>query len=218
MKYRAIIFDFDGTLVDSLDDITDAMNRVLELNGFPSHTREEYRLIVGRGIRDLVIRSLPPGEAGGGTVDRVHGMYLAGYRENCLAKTRPYAGIIPLLEKLRDMGITLAILSNKAQEFTRYMADALFPPGLFSVVSGGRDGVPSKPDPYLALEIAGILGIDPGAFLLAGDSASDMMTARNASMTGVGVLWGYRDRDDIESGGAGYVIVQPSDMLDLLRG
>ena len=216
MRYNGIIFDFDGTLVDSLGDIVDSMNHVLAEKGFPPHTREEYRSLVGKGIEDLAEKSLPPDMRDRETVKSILVPYKKRYHEHCLIKTGPYPGIVYMLEKIKKHGIYIAVLSNKAEEFTRYMADRLFAGDLFDDVVGAREGVPAKPHPESSIGIAARAGIQPGQFLFVGDSGSDMKTARNACMTPLGVLWGYRDRPELEKEGAMYIVNHPREILSLL--
>ena len=215
-NFTAVVFDFDGTLVDSLGDIVDAMNYVLSERGFPVHSREEYRQLVGRGIADLVERSLPHDRRDTETIGSALAVYKSLYRDRCLIKTRPYPGIVELLEKLKKAGIYMAVLSNKADEFTRYMTDRLFAPGLFDDIVGARDGIPAKPDPGSSLDIAARAGVAPERFIFAGDTGSDMKTACNSGMTPLGVLWGYRDREELENNGARYIVNKPSEILTIL--
>ncbi len=213
MSIKAVIFDFDGTLVDSLGDIVLSMNKVLRESGFPEHGYEEYRYLVGKGIMDLVINSLPEENRGKNEIMLHYKWYTQMYKENCLITTSPFEGIQDLLSGLKKKKIKTAVLSNKADDFTRYMCKQVFPKENFSVVLGARDGVPSKPHPALSLEIAQDLKVDSEDILFLGDSGSDMKTAVNAHMIPGGVLWGYRDREELETNGAKYIFEKPEDVL-----
>jgi len=215
VRFEAAIFDLDGTLIDTLEDLADALNRVLRRHGLPTHGYDEYKLLIGHGIRRLVTDALPPDERGEATIDACHGEMLADYGEHCLVKTRPYDGVAELLDRLRDHGLPLAVCSNKADELTQRLVTALFPAGSFAVVLGARPDLPLKPDPAGALSIAGRLGIEPGATVYVGDSGTDMTTAARAGMIAVGVTWGFRPREELVAHGAAALLDHPAQLLEL---
>ena len=211
---RAVLFDLDGTLVDTLDDIAAAVNASLRRLGLPPRTRDEVRGFVGEGARRLVERAL-----GGGQESCVDAA-LAGFRDEYqvreLDRTRPYHGIPELLAELSARGTVASVLSNKPDAATRRLVAALFPPGAFRVVCGERPGVPLKPDPAAALAIARAVGVPPGETIFVGDSGVDMKTASAAGMVGAGAAWGYRSREELGAAGAAVILEKPADLLAAL--
>jgi phosphoglycolate phosphatase len=213
MTSRAFLFDMDGTLVDSLADIGGSMNFVLGTLGFPEHPIADYKMLVGEGASSLVAKSLPPGQ------EALRADALARYRShyatNLVARSRPYEGIVPLLAALRARGDRIAVVTNKPQAPAGAIVDALFARGTFDVVVGEREGVARKPDPAPALVAAEALGVAPSACVFVGDTSVDILTARAAKMRGVGVLWGFRDREELETAGADHIVAQPDEILGL---
>jgi len=195
---RGVIFDLDGTLADSLDDIAAAMNRTLAARGFPQHPVSAYRTFVGEGVRKLVERALPPGADGLG--EPFLTAYQADYAEHLLDATRLFPGIPEVLDALSSVGVPVAVLSNKSDAPTRRLVDALCGRWTFRAVVGERPGVPRKPDPTSSLALADALGAPPEAVAFVGDTGVDMLAARAASMRPVGVLWGFRPEDVLASG------------------
>lgn len=216
MRFRAILFDLDGTLLDTIEDLANSMNAVLRRCGFPGHVRETYKQFVGDGMDMLARRALPENrrdrELVEGCLVAMRTEYSSRWREN----TRPYEGIPALLDALRDLQIRMAILSNKADDFTREMVSILLPRWTFDAVVGARPDVPKKPDPTAALGIARGLGIPPGEILHLGDSGTDMQTARAAGMFPAGALWGFRTVAELRANGAQVLIERPMDLLGLL--
>jgi phosphoglycolate phosphatase len=213
---EAVIFDLDGTLADTLQDIAAAMDRVLRGAGLPPHTRDEYRLMIGHGLRNLVTQALPEGARGDEQVAGLLQAMLADYGEHCLVETRLYEGIAELLASLRDLAVPLAVLSNKGDELTRRIVEGLAP-RVFRVVAGAQTGVPLKPDAAAALRVAAGLRVAPATVALVGDSDVDMQTALAAGMIPVGVAWGLRGRDELVASGARVVLAQPLQLLELFR-
>ena len=216
-KCAAVIFDLDGTLLDTLEDLADSMNAVLANSRFPQHPVDAYRYFVGEGMAMLVRRALP-GEAAASEV--VEAEHLAAMKEEYTRrwadKTRPYAGVPEMLDGLVSRNIPLAVLSNKPEEFTATMVEQLLRRWSFREVCGMRPGVPAKPDPTAALAIATCLKVEPAVCLYVGDTATDMKTAVAAGMLAVGVTWGFRDRDELLASGAGTVVDEPAELLDLV--
>jgi phosphoglycolate phosphatase len=208
MKFLAVLFDLDGTLLDTLEDIAASMNAALSRAGFPPHPVRGYRQFVGGGVADLSHRVLPAGRE---EVDarRVEEYMREEYSLRWADRTRPYPGIRELLDALSAAGVRRAVLSNKPEDFTVKLCERFFRPGDFELVRGAREGVPKKPDPAAALAIARDMGIAPARFAYLGDSGSDMKTALAAGMHPVGALWGFRDRDEISSAGARDLIERP---------
>ena len=217
MEFDAAIFDLDGTLADTLEDIADAMNRVLGRRALPAHGLAAYRLMIGKGLRNLVGETLPPEMRSAGTIAACLDEMLLEYRDHCLDKTHLYGGIAELTSRLRVAGVGLAVLSNKADELTQRIVGALFEAGRFDVVVGARPGLPLKPDPAAALLVAERLGVPPARLAYLGDSGIDMRTATAAGMIAVGVSWGFRARDELVESGARVVLDRPLELLELLE-
>lgn len=217
MTYRATIFDLDGTLLDTLEDLSNSVNRVLAARGFPTHTVDEYRYFVGDGTVMLINRALPEEQRNDATIHACLEAYYEDYGRNWNVKTRPYEGIPEMLDALTDHGLKIAVLSNKRHEFTQRCVECLLPNWTFDAVLGQRDEVNRKPDPAGALEVAGRLKISPADFLYLGDSAVDMKTAIAAGMFPVGVLWGFRPPEELQDAGAQVLIERPLDILNILQ-
>ena len=211
---QAVIFDLDGTLVDSLADIASAMNEVLERHGFPAHPVGAYRRFVGDGMERLVRRALPP--VGEEIVVRVLEDMRRTYARRALRTTRPYPGIPDLLDRLAARGVPFAVLTNKPHEPAVAMVRALLGRWPFAAVQGAVPGRPRKPDPAGALELARRLGVTPEGCLFVGDTPTDMATAAAAGMVPVGVLWGFRTEPELRDAGARFLIERPLDLLSLL--
>lgn len=216
MPYKAILFDLDGTLLNTLDDLGDAANRVLAAKGFPTHTLDEYRYFIGDGTAMLITRALPEEQRSDDTIRACLEAFRQDYARNWKAKTKPYDGVTEMLEELAARGLKMAVLSNKSHEFTKRCVADLLPEWTFDVVLGQRSSVPLKPDPAGALEVAKRLNIPPPEFLYLGDSAVDMKTAIAAGMFPVGVLWGFRPAQELRENGAQALIERPSEVLNLL--
>ena len=211
---KAAIFDLDGTLVDSLEDLADSMNETLAGYGFPIHEVDLYRRMVGNGSRKLMERALPEDKAKDEKlVDEGLQKYKACYEKNLLNKTRPYAGILTMLARLKDMGVPMAVCTNKHQSAADMICAKLFPEGTFREVIGDQQGLPRKPDPSKVLKLAENMGVKPEETAYFGDSGVDMETARNAGAIALGVLWGFRDREELTEHGAKYLLEMPADLF-----
>jgi phosphoglycolate phosphatase len=213
---RAALFDLDGTLLDSLADIADAMNGVLAEHGLPTHPLPPYRQFVGDGLRMLVRRALPDGQRDDETIERCVAAMKRLYGERLFVKTAPYPGVAELLDQLQQRNLVLAVLSNKHDGPTRELVDHFFGLARFATVQGKRDGVPLKPDPTAAIAIASQLEIPAQQWLYLGDTSTDMQTANAAGMVAVGVRWGFRDADELRQAGAQHLISHPRELLELL--
>jgi phosphoglycolate phosphatase len=216
LKYPGIIFDLDGTLLDTIEDLADSMNQVLMDLGFPTHTLGAYKYFVGEGVEALIRRALPDGPLRPELLDQCLGALREEYSRRWKNKTRPYPGIPELLDHLTGLGFRMAILSNKLDHFTQIMVAGLLPRWRFEPVFGARPTVPRKPDPAGALEIAEALCLAPEQFIYLGDTGIDMKTASAAGMTPVGVLWGFRPADELSAQGARWLIEKPGDLVSLL--
>jgi len=216
MKYKAVIFDLDGTLLDTIDDIANSVNSVLEKAGFPVHNTEKIKHFVGTGFYNLIRLALPEENRDDSTIKKLVEMLREEYNTRWNQYTRPYEGIPELLDELAKRNIKKAVLSNKADNFTKIIIAQLLPKWQFEVVWGERPDVPKKPDPTAALEIADILNISPDEIILLGDSSYDIQTAVSAGMFAAGALWGFRTADELKSAGANAIIEKPLDLLKLL--
>ena len=216
MTYKAVLFDLDGTLLDTIDDIGDALNRVLEQNGFPTHKMDAYSRFVGDGATNLIIRALPEDKRIDAIIRPCLDTFLEDYGKNWNVKTRPYEGIPELLDVLTTRRLKMAVLSNKPHRYTKKCMDGFLSAWNFDVVFGQRDDVPRKPDPAGALEIAEQLNISPSNFLYLGDTETDVKTSIAAGMFPVGVLWGFRSSEELQESGAKVLIKRPLEALDLL--
>jgi phosphoglycolate phosphatase len=215
-EYKAAIFDLDGTLLDTLDDIADSMNAALKRMGFATHETPAFRYLTGDGIRSMAERSLPVLERNETTIEVCIRGFRSEYENRWAAKTRPYPGIPDVLDELARRGITLNILSNKLDKFTNIVAHHFLARWHFSFVIGSRPGLPQKPDASGALFIARELAIPPAQFIYLGDTGVDMKTAVSAGMFPVGALWGFRDEKELLENGARAVIRVPGELLQFL--
>jgi phosphoglycolate phosphatase len=214
MRLRAAIFDLDGTLLDTIEDLTDAMNAALTGLGLPPRTADECRNLVGDGLATFIRRALPEGLRGNeAAAARLDGLMRTEYKARQAVKTRPYPGVDALLAGLVERGVPHAILSNKPHGSTVAVVERYFPGHPFQVVFGARDGVPVKPDPAGALEIASLLAHPPAEILYLGDTNTDMKTAGAAGMFAVGALWGSRTREELLANGARALAAKPEDVL-----
>ncbi|MFO0597555.1 MAG: HAD family hydrolase [Myxococcaceae bacterium] len=220
---HALIFDLDGTLADSIGDIGTAMNEVLRGLGLREHSLTDYKRFVGEGAEVLVRRAVAASR--GEEVERVTlprpvaelcEAYRVAYAKLEHAQSAPYPGIAGLLGALQQRGTRLAVLSNKRDDFTRHLVEHAFPEVRFADVRGEREGVPRKPDPTAAFELSLALDVMPHRIGFVGDTAIDMKTAVNAGMIPIGVLWGFRSREELVGAGARHLLAQPSDLLALL--
>jgi phosphoglycolate phosphatase len=217
MKCRGVLFDLDGTLLDTLQDLADSMNAALVRLGAEPHETAFYRTAVGDGMEMLALRSLPESRRDPASVAVCASAMRDEYGRRWAAATRPYPGIPELLDRLAERRATMAILSNKPHDFTTAIVDALLGRWPFAAVLGGRPGRPRKPDPAEALAIAGDLGITPAGWLYVGDTNTDMETARAAGMRAVGALWGFRTEQELLAHGALRTAAHPLQILDLLE-
>jgi len=216
MPFRGVIFDLDGTLLDTLADIAGAANEALARRGFPIHPPAAYRLMIGDGVKVLFQRALPPDAQDPDQIADCAGSFASHYARHWNRLTRTYAGIPELLDRLVAQNAVLAVLSNKPHEFTAQCVDGFLKKWPFQVVLGQRDDVPRKPDPAGAQQIADRLNLPSDQVLYLGDTAVDMRAARGADLYPVGALWGYRSRQELEEGGAAQCISHPSELLPIV--
>ena len=216
MGFKAVLFDLDGTLLDTIEDLADSMNIVLTRMGFPTHEAAAYKYHVGDGVRELAVRVLPENHKDGDTIKKCIAAMRQEYGSRWDKKTHPYPGIPELLDALTARGIKMAVLSNKPDPNTKVVVAKLLPKWRFDYVAGERAGIPRKPDPGAALSIAEQLDIAPKEFLYLGDTNTDMKTACAAGMYPVGALWGFRTADELLASGAKALIKHPTELLALL--
>jgi len=216
MTYQAVLFDLDGTLLDTLEDLGLSANRMLAARSFPEHPLEAYRYFVGEGALNLTTQVLPTENRDEETINACLGEFLDDYNRNWNVKTRLYPGIADMLDYLQSQGYRLSILSNKPQETTRMCVDEFLSRWRFEEVWGQREGIPRKPSPESALKIAAIMGLPPSEFLYLGDTRIDMETANASGMFPAGVLWGFRPEAELLSAGARALLKTPLEIVDLL--
>jgi phosphoglycolate phosphatase len=214
LKYRAVLFDLDGTLLDTLEDLAVSVNRGLADLGFPQHRVSDYKYFVGWGREEMAARALPEGKRDPALIDRLCEIINREYLRHWSDHTRPYEGIPEMLDALRSRRVSMAVLSNKPHDFTELMVTRLLSSWHFEIVAGASPDMPKKPDCAVALSICRQLKIDPREFLFLGDSEIDMQTAVNAGIYPVGALWGFRTAADLKAGGAQKLIEQPLELLE----
>lgn len=212
MSYKAVIFDLDGTLIDSLQDLADSGNALLQTYGYQTYPVERYRYFVGNGSRKLIERIMPPGTTPE-QIDLALTRYKAIYAERYLNKTRPYAGMTEVLAVLKSRGIKLGVCTNKHVDAASTIVNTLFNEGTFDQLLGDKPGLKRKPDPSGVLQIAASLGVKPEEVAYLGDTMVDMLTAKNAGFYPVGVLWGFRDKAELVENGAQVLLDKPEDLL-----
>jgi len=214
MTYKAIIFDLDGTLLNTLDDLGNAFNRVLEKNGLPAHSIDIYRYFIGDGAAVLTERALPEELRNETLIQKYLKEFLADYSENYFIDTKPYDGIHDLLEELAKSEIKTAVFSNKPQEATDRCVKKFFPIHKFEAVFAMNNAFPRKPNPAGALKISKLFEIPASEFIFLGDTATDMTTALNADMMPIGAAWGFRSERELIDSGAQQLIKKPSELLE----
>lgn len=214
MKLKAVIFDLDGTILDTLEDLKNSVNFALSKNGLPVRTIDEIRTFVGNGIRLLMERAVPE-NTDSSVVDRCFEDFKAHYKEHSADNTKPYEGIIALLDELKSKGVKLAVVSNKADFAVQTLVEKYFQ-GLFDFAVGEREGIRRKPCPDSVNEAIKVLDASPDEVVYVGDSEVDIETSRNAGVNCVAVTWGFRDKCVLESLSPEYIIDKPSQLMVLI--
>lgn len=214
--YTHVIFDLDGTLLNTIDDLADAGNHVCQAHGWPTHTVDQFKLMVGNGIPNLVSRFTPAG-LGEAELAAVVGEFSTYYGEHKEDKTAPYAGVPQAVDALRAAGVRVAVLSNKAHALAGPVVEHYYP-GVFEAVQGALPGVPTKPDPVLLHRLMERLAAPPETTLFVGDSNVDIQTGRNGGLAACGVLWGFRSRQELEREGADHIVETPEQLTRLVLG
>jgi phosphoglycolate phosphatase len=213
---KLVIFDLDGTLLNTIADLAASTNHALAANGYPTHPTEEYRFFVGNGINKLFERALPEGEKTEANVLKIRQSFIPYYDVHCADLTKPYPGIPELLKTLQQREIQLAVASNKYQRATGKLIPYFFPDIHFTAILGQREGVPRKPDPQIVHEIMRMANVRTDEVLYVGDSNIDMQTANNARVDCVGVTWGFRPRAELEQGNPYAIIDEAEELLSFL--
>lgn len=214
MIYKGIIFDLDGTLLDTLEDLADSFNHALEENGFPAHPVEAYRYFVGNGAQKAVERALPDLSRKDKIIDKVLTEFKTWYDRHYHIKSAPYQGIMETLDELQKMNFNLAVLSNKPHEFTGKCVQHYFP-DIFDLVQGHRYDFPRKPEPASTKHILEALELTAEQTLFVGDTRTDIETAKNGGLMSVGVAWGFRGEAELKAAGADYIIHQPRELFKI---
>lgn len=212
---KAVLFDLDGTLVNSLSDLAAATNKALFKNGFAQHGVEEFNYFVGDGIPKMIARSLPENCRDNETAKRVKADFFDYYSKHYADTTTVYDGMPELVSELKKRGIAVAVLSNKAQTMADAVVKKLYG-DIFDIVRGMRDGVPGKPDPSAALAVMSELNVKPTECAIVGDSGMDVAAAVNCGALPIGVLWGFRTEDELKSNGAEFIIDTPKQLLEIV--
>lgn len=214
---KLIIFDLDGTLIDTRTDIANACNHALEQCGFPQRDIEEYNMLVGRGIDNLFRGAMPASEVNEENVARMRSLFVPYYNEHGCDWTRPYDGIMDILEVLKDKGLHFAVASNKYQEGTQSLVEKFFGKYDFVKILGQREGRPIKPDPQIVEEaMEGVPGIRKDEVIYVGDSNVDMETGINAGVRTIGVTWGFRTREELEAYSPHALIDHPMQIVEFI--
>jgi phosphoglycolate phosphatase len=210
------IFDLDGTLVNSLRDIAEALNECLELLGLPTHPVDRYRYMVGEGVPLLCRRAV--GRSHPRLVERLIELARPRYRVRPLVHTKPYPGVEELIRALRDAGATLAVLSNKPHDMTVRIVRTFWPDSAFRHIQGYTEERYRKPDPFYIADMQRQFALDPGRMVLVGDTPTDIETARRAQIRSIGVTWGFRTRDDLAEAGAQCIVDTPEQVREIILG
>jgi phosphoglycolate phosphatase len=214
---KLVIFDLDGTLLDTVEDLAEACNHILRQEGFPQYPIEQYRIFVGNGITKLIERALPAEVRTPEYIEALRLRFVDYYTRHIDRRTTPYKGISELLTTLHSRGVGLAVASNKFQSGTLRLVERFFPAIPFVAVMGQREGVPTKPDPAVVRQIISMAGVGPDETLYVGDSDVDMLTAHNAGVTSVGVVWGFRGEKELIESGADHIVEHPSEILHIFE-
>ena len=213
---KTIIFDLDGTLLDTLADLADSANYTMEQMGYPKHPTDSYRYFVGNGVPKLLERCLPEDKRTDENIQTARRIFAEYYNVHFVDKTKPYDGVAELIEKLRESGVKMAVASNKSDEFTVSLVKRFFG-NAFDIVQGGKADVPKKPAPDIVYSIMQKLGAVSENTYFAGDSNVDMYTAKNAGIKAIGCLWGFRTKDELLEGGADFLAESPMDIYKIVE-
>lgn len=213
---KAVLFDLDGTLVDSLTDLADGVNRAIAKKGFQTHPVDAFKYFVGDGIPKMIERALPENRRDSNTVNEIKKDFLEYYSLHYADNTYAYKGMPELVTTLKEQGFIVAVVTNKQQDMADEVVKSLYGDA-FDLIFGKRDGIPAKPDPTAALMAMEQLGVTPKECIFIGDSGMDVATAVNSGAVPVGELWGFRQKDELLKNGAKYIINKPEELLDIIE-
>lgn len=214
--YKAVIFDLDGTLVNSLSDLAVACNCALGQHGFNIYPLEDYKYLIGDGMVKLIERAIPDDSLTPEIFKSVFNAFITYYRGHCIVHTNTYDGIIEAVNTLKEMGLKLAVVSNKADDMTNIIVKEFFG-DIFDKVTGKREGYPTKPDPTLTLKIIDEMGVKPQECIFVGDSGMDCANAVNSGCYPLGVLWGFRKKEELVENGAKTIISYPDEIVPFVK-
>ena len=215
---KAVLFDLDGTLVDTLGDLAISVNHVLEKHGHPTHEKEKFKILAGNGNEVMIRRALPEEYS----KDRDYVLSLRQefydyYKNHCADVSQVYNGINELLKELKEKGILVSIVTNKAQVMTDVLVPKLMDKTIFSAIIGQRDNVPTKPEPHMPFLAMTEMDVNPDECLFVGDSNTDIETALNSGNIPVGVLWGFRSEEELRGAGARYIVKTPKEIVNIIK-
>ncbi len=213
---KAVLFDLDGTLADSLIDLADGVNRAIAQKGFPTHPVEAFKYFVGDGIPKMIERALPESNRDTNTVNEIKDIFLPYYAIHYADNTYAYEGMPELVNTLKNQGFIVAVVTNKEQHMANEVVTSLYG-NVFDLIFGKRDGIPAKPDPTAALMAMEELGVKPEECVFIGDSGMDVATAVNSGAVPVGEIWGFRKEDELVANGAKYIISKPTELLHIIK-
>lgn len=215
MKIKAVFFDMDGTLVDSMNDLAVATNYAMGKFGYPAKPTENYAYYAGNGIYVMIERALEPNKVDDKTLKDIRDTFFQYYKDHCTVHTTVYEGVTELVEKLKQNGIKIGCITNKVEPIAYNIINHFF--GGMDVIYGQVDGIPNKPDPTLTIKAFNDLGIKPQECLFVGDTAVDMETAHNSGAVALGVLWGFRTEDELRNAGAEYIVDKADEILEIVN-
>jgi len=214
---KLVIFDLDGTMLNTIDDLANSCNYILKKYNLPIHSVEKYKTFVGNGVKKLIERALPKEKINEEFVEKLHMKFVEYYSQHFEEKTVPYEGILKLLKDLSKKEVKLAVASNKFNSATRSLVKKYFREFEFSSVLGQREGIPIKPNPQIVYDVMNESDIiDKQEVIFVGDSGEDMKTATNAGIDSIGVLWGFRSKEELKENGAKHIVEKPENILDIL--
>ena len=213
---KAVLFDLDGTLADSLIDLANGVNRAIASKGLPTHEVKAFKYFVGDGIPKMIERALPEEHRNADMVNEIKNIFLPYYAVHYADNTYAYEGMPELVNTLKQQGFIVAVVTNKEQAMANEVVTSLYG-DVFDLIFGKRDGIPAKPDPTAALMAMEELGVTPQECVFIGDSGMDVATAVNSGAVPVGELWGFRKEDELLANGAKYIISKPSELLDIIK-
>lgn len=216
MICKAVIFDLDGTLLDTLADLANSANRVLAGHGYPTHPIADYKRFIGDGSRMLITRALPEERRLPEIIDASLEAFVADYGQHWDSVTQPYDGIIDLIGSFKESAMPMGVVTNKPHRFTAVMTAYFFEGCPFYPILGQQDHIPKKPNPHQALVAAEKMGVAPSSCVFLGDSAVDMETAKSAGMHPVGAAWGFRSKKELAAAGAAHILNHPLELLQII--